>query len=129
VAKPKVKVPPAPEKIEDLSREGLIFLVRMVCPFVSRYDLVRARWHELVQDGERAYEKAKAAGIAYEALLRGPQPSIDNMRAYHKARLRFEEARARDKRASDAAQRAQDVAMAFFEAHIALPSPASEAAE
>ena len=124
MAKPKVKAPPAPESPDDLSREGLLFLLRMCVPFVSRHDLIRARWHELVQDSERASDAWKKVADEFEQVLKLPTPTQGGERAALAAQARIVAARERHDRAWSRSDRAYGIAEAFFDAHMDPPPQA-----
>ena len=130
-AKPRaVKVPPAPEKPEDLSRDGLIHLVR-TCMWggLSRRELISARWLELVCAAERATnawraEQDKVDLVLAENPLRGLRFGSS---AYHKAEAKVCEARERERRAWDASDRAYRAAQAFYEQHMEPAFPPASA--
>ena len=129
-AKPRaVKVPPAPEKLEDLSRDGLIHLARTYMWGLSRRELISARWHELVRAAERATnawraEQDKVDLVLAETPLRGLRFGSS---AYHKAEAKVSEARERAQRAWDASERAYCAAQAFYEQHMEPAFPPASA--
>lgn len=117
---------PVPARVEDLSREGAIFLLGILGPVIRPADLASARWHELVCDTERAHNAWKAASAAADAAY--AKCSI-NSRTYHRDAIAREAARAKEQRAYRAYRRADDAASAFFAAHVCPPPPTAPAAE
>jgi hypothetical protein len=124
-AKPRaVKVPPMPTDINDLSRDGMAFLLRMCAPVITRRDIASARWHELLRASEKASAAWRQAMAVEEALLARPMPAVGfGGSAYHKAQAQRAAVRERAQRAWQASERAYALAAAFYEVHID-PRPA-----
>lgn len=115
----KGTVLPVPERVEDLTREGAIFLLGILAPPIRRADLASARWHELVREAERAHNAWKAAckeaGAAFDRVKVGS-------RNYHKDCLARDAALAKERRLYRAYQRADDAASTFFDTHVCPPN-------
>ncbi|WP_431282699.1 hypothetical protein ACQW02_25380 [Humitalea sp. 24SJ18S-53] len=118
------KVPPVPATVEELSRDGLLFLLRSRFP-PDAWDLARARWHELscVSDAASQVWRAAAAqgDAAFDAQMlafgeRGQ--SLAARRRLRKASEAFDAASAKRERLYAAYGRASSIADAFWEAHL-----------
>lgn len=116
----QAKVPPVPDGVDDLSRDGLLFLLHG--RRIDREELILARQHELSQAAMRASETwrrildiEEAAWKALAALPITTSPRKRQERAEaDRAHARATQAQ---QRAWAARMRAQAVADAFREAH------------
>lgn len=123
----KLSVPAVPQKADELTHDGLLFLLRVIGPTIYPSDLARARWHELVRAAERATGAWREASAAADTLRDAvPTWSRTNSRAHHKAAEKAAAADQKELRAMRAMQRAHDVAGAFYKAHIARSDLYSE---
>lgn len=111
----KVSVPAVPQKADELSHEGLLFLLQTIAPSIYRRDLASARWHELVRTAERAHN-------AWRAACKDVDAAFDRVkvgsRTYHHDALARDAARAKERRLYRAYERADDAATAFFDTHV-----------
>lgn len=122
----KASANPVPARVEDLSREGAIFLLGILGPVIRPKDLASARWHELVVAAERAFNAWKAASD--EAVTTAAKTNI-NSRTYHRDCMVRDAVWAKERRAHRAYERANSAADAFFNTHVCPRRPTAPAAD